>query len=51
MEQSDKIWIVVQEGRERVSFATYQDARTYQKQRLADEKYRTKITIVEERQE
>lgn len=50
-ELSDKIWIVIQEGREPVSFATYQDARTHQRQRLADGKYRTKITIIEERQQ
>ena len=51
MQQPDKIWIVVQEGREPVRFVTYQDARVHQRQRLADGKYRTKIEIIEERQQ
>jgi len=50
MQQTNGRWIVVQEGREPVSFKTYQDARTHQRQRLAEGKYRAKITIIEERQ-
>lgn len=50
MQAPDRIWIVVQEGREPVSFSSYADARAHQRCRLADGKYRTKISIIEERQ-
>jgi hypothetical protein len=51
MQQPDKIWIVVQDGREPVTFTSYQDARTHQRQRLADSKFLSKISIIEERLE
>lgn len=51
MQQADRIWIVIQEGREPVSFASYQEARAHQKQRLAAAKYQTQISIIEERQQ
>jgi hypothetical protein len=50
MQEPSKTWIVVQEGREPVSFATYDRARAHQRHRLAEAKYRAKISIIEEQQ-
>ena len=50
MQDAKKIWIVIQEGREPVSFTSYQDARAHQRHRLAAAKFSDKISIIEERQ-
>jgi hypothetical protein len=49
VQQPDKIWVVVQEGRQPVHFSTYENARVHQRQRLAEAGYQAKILIIEER--
>jgi hypothetical protein len=50
MQDLARTWIVIQEGREPVAFASYDRARAHQRHRLAEAKYRAKISIIEEQQ-